>query len=220
MVSSIKPSHRLLDPQDRIAEVLFGLIMALTITNSIEIAQQGEADVGTLIAGAIGCNLAWGVIDAAMYLMAQFGDRGRAFAALRGARDQSRPGEARQIIAAALPPLLASLLHQDELEALRTRLSQLPEVAAERPRLTRDDWLASVGVFLLVFLSTLPVVVPFVFVDNVRLALRISNAVAIALLFLCGWALGRYSGSHPWRVGLSMVLVGLALVAIAIALGG
>ena len=64
-------------------EILFGLIMALTITNSIEIAQHGEADVRTLIAGALGCNLAWGVIDAAMYLMTQFGDRGRAFAALR-----------------------------------------------------------------------------------------------------------------------------------------
>lgn len=201
-------------------EILFGLIMALTITNSIEIAQHGEADVRTLIAGALGCNLAWGVIDGAMYLMTQFGDRGRAFAALRSARDQSRPAEARQIIAEALPPLLASLLRQEELETLRVRLSGLPEAVTERRRLTSDDWLAAVGVFLLVFVSTLPVVIPFPFIADVKLALRISNLVAIALLFLCGWALGRYSGNRPWRVGISMVLVGLALVAIAIALGG
>ena len=182
--------------------------------------QHGEADVRTLIAGALGCNLAWGVIDGVMYLMTQFGDRGRAFAALQGARDQSRPAEARQIIADALPPLLASLLRQEELETLRVRLGGLPEVATERRQLTRDDWLAGVGVFLLVFVSTLPVVLPFLFVADAKLALRISNLVAIALLFLCGWVHGRYSGNHPWRVGISMVLVGLALVAIAIVLGG
>ena len=100
------------------------------------------------------------------------------------------------------------------------RLSGLPEAVTERRRLTSDDWLAAVGVFLLVFVSTLPVVIPFPFIADVKLALRISNLVAIALLFLCGWALGRYSGNRPWRVGISMVLVGLALVAIAIALGG
>jgi len=220
MVLSNKPVHRLIDPQDRILEILFGLIMALTITNSIEVAQQGESDVRTLIAGAIGCNLAWGVIDAVMYLMAQFSDRGRAITALRGVREESEPGAARQIITNALPPLLASVLRQDELETMRTRLIQLPETVAEQPRLTRDDWLAGVGIFFLVFLSTLPVVVPFAFVDEVRLALRISNVVAIALLFLCGWALGRYSGNHPWRLALSMVLIGVVLVAIAIALGG
>ena len=38
MTSSSRISGRFLDPQDRMLEILFGLIMALTITNSIEIA--------------------------------------------------------------------------------------------------------------------------------------------------------------------------------------
>jgi VIT1/CCC1 family predicted Fe2+/Mn2+ transporter len=50
--------------------------------------------------------------------------------------------------------------------------------------------------------------------------LRISNAVAIAMLFGCGYAFGRYSGFRPVRVGLVMVAVGVALVGLTIVFGG
>ncbi len=74
--------------------------------------------------------------------------------------------------------------------------------------------------FLLVFLSTLPVVLPFVFVPRIQLAMRISNGVAIAMLFAAGHMLGRHGGVHPVRTGLVMVALGAALVGITIALGG
>jgi VIT1/CCC1 family predicted Fe2+/Mn2+ transporter len=75
-------------------------------------------------------------------------------------------------------------------------------------------------VCLLVFLCTFPVVIPFMLMTDPEIALRVSNAVAIAMLFLCGYAFGRHSGVHPWAMGLSMVAFGVALVAVAIALGG
>ena len=60
---------RVLDPSERIAEVLFGLIMVLTFTGSLSIADAGENDVRVMLIGALGCNLAWGLIDAVLYLM-------------------------------------------------------------------------------------------------------------------------------------------------------
>ena len=45
------------------------------------------------------------------------------------------------------------------------RLKQLPEPPA-RARLQRDDWLGALGVFLLVFLSTFPVVIPFLVMNE------------------------------------------------------
>ena len=74
------------------------------------------------------------------------------------------------------------------------------------------------GVFLLVFLCLLPVAVPFLLIDDVALALRLSNVVALVLLFLTGFAFGRQVG-RPWRTGLAMVAVGVVLVAVALALG-
>ena len=55
--------------------------------------------------------------------------------------------------------------------------------------------------------------------DAVR-ALRVSNAIAIVMLFLTGYAYGRMTGWHPWLVGISMVFLGSALVALTMALGG
>jgi VIT1/CCC1 family predicted Fe2+/Mn2+ transporter len=72
-----------------------------------------------------------------------------------------------------------------------------------------------------VFLCTFPVIIPFVIMkEDAMRALRISNAIAIGLLFLCGFAFGRVSRMNPWVMGLAMVLVGAVLVAITIALGG
>ncbi len=86
--------------------------------------------------------------------------------------------------------------------------------------LTKEDWLGALAVFLLVFLSTFPLVIPFLVFRNVRLALRVSNAIALVMLFLAGYEVAKHAGYHPWRAGLTMVLLGLVLVGVTIALGG
>lgn len=99
------------------------------------------------------------------------------------------------------------------------RLNALPE-PPPRLRFTRDDALGAVAVFFLVFLSTFPVVLPFMFMDDPTRALRFSNGIAIAMLFVAGFSLGRYAGASPWRTGFVMVLLSFLLVGITMALGG
>lgn len=212
-------SNRFLDPIDRISEVLFGLIMVLTSTGTLSVLTAGRAEVKTMIMSALACNLAWGVIDAGMYLMGSLEERGRSLLTLRTVRQSTNPDAAKRAIADALPDLLASALSQDDLESVRRKLLQLPE-PRWRPHLTKDDCLGALGVCLLVFISTLPIVIPFLFVSDTRSALRISNAVAIVMLFLCGYSFAQCTGLRPWFTGLAMVAVGAALVTVAVALGG
>jgi len=214
-----KSSKRLLDPMERISEVLFGLIMVLTFTGSLSVAEAGRGQVRTMLIGALGCNLAWGIIDGVFYLMAVLSERGRGIIALRALRKTTDPDEARRIIAAALPPLLASVLPPAEFEVMREKLNQLPDPPTSL-RLTKDEWIAAMGVFLLVFLSTFPVVIPFIFVSEARLAVRISNGIAIAMLFLTGCAFGRHIERGRWRTGLWMVVLGGVLAGMTKALGG
>jgi VIT1/CCC1 family predicted Fe2+/Mn2+ transporter len=115
--------------------------------------------------------------------------------------------------------MVASILRPEELEAMHQRLRQLPE-PPESAHLRKDDWLGAAGVFLLVFLSTFPVVIPFIFMPNAGPALRVSNAIAIAMLFMVGYAYGRCVDRHPWVFGISMVALGAILVALTMALGG
>jgi VIT1/CCC1 family predicted Fe2+/Mn2+ transporter len=204
---------------DRISEVLFGLIMVLTCTSTISVVTADRIQIRTMLIGALGCNLAWGIIDAGMYLMARLHEQGRNILMLRAAREASAPEAAQAAIAGTLPPLLASVLTQEQLELMRQKLRQLPEPPM-RPSLTKKDWVGAVAVCLLVFLSTLPVAIPFMLTNDARLALRVSNAIAIVMLFLCGYLFGRHAGLRPWLSGLSSVAIGSVLVIVAIALGG
>ena len=212
-------SKRILEPIERISEVLFGLIMVLTFTGSLSVAEAGREGVRTMLIGALGCNLAWGIIDGFMYLMGCLAEKGRSLAAFRAARKTTDPEKAQRIIARALPPLIARMLKPHEFESLRQQLLQLPEPPSH-PRLHKVDWLGALAVFLLVFVSTFPVVIPFIFMHNPLTALRCSNAIAIAMLFILGYAFGRCSGFPPWITGVVMVILGAALVGITMVLGG
>lgn len=212
-------SRRFLDPMDRVCEILFGLIMVLTFTGSLSVAEAGREDVRTMLIGALGCNLAWGIIDAAFYLMGSLAEKGRALITYQSVRSAADAQEARRLVADALPPLLASILRPEELDKVRERLQQLPE-PPPWVGLSANDWLAAAGVFLLVFLSTFPVVIPFLVIDDVQPALRVSNTIAVIMLFGTGYAYGRIAGRRPAAVGGAMVVVGLALVGLTIALGG
>jgi hypothetical protein len=219
MDEPIRSSKRVLDPIDRVSEILFGLIMVLTFTGSLSVAESGRAEVRTMLIGALGCNLAWGIIDGVFYLMGCLAERGQRLITFRAVRRESDPQAAQSLIADALPPLVASILTPAELETMRQRLKELPE-PPDRVSLPKEDWLGAVGVFLLVFLSTLPVVVPFTFMKDITLALHVSNAVAIIMLFLSGYTFGRMTGHRPVWVGISMVVFGAILVSATIALGG
>jgi len=217
--SSERSSKRVLEPIDRVSEVLFGLIMVLTITGSLSVAEAGRGEVRTMLFGALGCNLAWGIIDGVLYVMGSLAEKGRNLFIFRAVREATDPNEAQRLIAGALPPVVANILEPTELDTLRERLKKLPE-PPEQARLGKDDWLGAIGVFLLVFLSTFPVVIPFIFMRHAGAALRISNTIAIVMLFVTGHAFGRMTGRHPWLFGISMVVLGLILVGLTMALGG
>jgi len=219
MGMSASQRRRALEPLDRFSEVLFGLIMVLTVTCSFSVVGATPREVRHMLLAALGCNVAWGVIDAVFYLLQRFGEQGRGIVALRALRKTTDTVEARGIISETLPPFLASALSPAELEEIWQRLVGVSD-SPERPELSRDDWLAALGIFLLVFLSTFPVVIPFLFFKDAKLALRASNGIAIAMLFACGYALGGYAGRRPWLTGLLMVLLGGCLVGIAMVLGG
>jgi hypothetical protein len=230
-VGSAGRHERVLDPVERLSEVLFGLIMVLSFTRSIDIASAGREDVREVLIGAIGCNLAWGIVDAVMYLRTILVERGRGLRIARAVRASTEPSQGRTLIAEALPEPLDEIFGTAALESARTKIVELANLE-QRPRLTGRDWRGAFGVFLLVFLSTFPVVVPFLFVkplqqhyslagaEALELTMHLSSGVAIAMLYLSGHLLGRHAGFRPVRTGLVMAAIGLVLVGITIALGG
>lgn len=219
-VAPVLPKREpVLSPVDRVSEVLFGLFMALTFVGAISVTEAGRDDIRAVLAAALGCNLAWGLVDAVMYLVRTVADRGRLITLIRAVRAAPDAETGRMIIAGSLSKIAAGLLSASEIEAVRGRILALTDVP-ERPRLKADDFLAAFAVFVLVVASTFPVVLPFVFIQDVGTAMTVSRVIALAMLFLGGLALGRYAGYGSWRAGLMMMALGSVVVAAVMALGG
>ena len=207
-----------LTPVDRVSGVIFGLIMALTFTGSLSVAEADQAEVRSMLIGALGCNTAWGLVDAVMFLLATLSERRRGLGVLNEVRRSSDSRRAHELILEAMPPVIAGAMEPAEVESIRARLARLP--VAGRVSLTLADFRTALGVFLLVFLATLPVALPFLFIREPHRALRVSNGIALLMLFVGGYYVGRQSGGKAWVSGLGVLAIGVALVWATIALGG
>ena len=215
--------HRYLDPSTSLAEVLFGLIMTLTFTlgAGLIIEDEGRAGARELLIAVIGCNVAWGIIDAALYLVGQLFDRGRLQRLGHAIQRTHDRRDAVTLVAEELNPLLGGLLSPRETEALYERIADnVSRKTGRKNSITRDDWLGALVSFFLVVITSLPAAIPFLLIDDARLALRVSNGVLVALLFFSGYWWARYTVSRPWIAGLAFLFIGTGLVVAAIALGG
>lgn len=210
-----------LDPISRYAEILFGLLMVLTFTGGFNALEAGRAEVRDLLIAGIGCNIAWGMIDAIVYLITTLAERGHAQRLLQRL-NQLPAGDDRGTAALrdALPPLLAAICRDDEIADWQARLRQRPELI-QGSLFRLNDLLNSLGVFFMVFLSTFPVLLPFLFLTEPVPALRLSHAIALAMLMGIGYGLARYAGSRrSWLIGVHFAAAGVAIVMATIALGG
>ena len=216
-------TERHLDPASRLGEILFGFIMVLTVTLTAGFSvADGKRGVRQLLLAAIGANVAWGIIDAAMYIMnSMVVHRGkiRLVEAVQRAPDQER---ALVLIKDRVEPELQELLGPEKSEAFRRSVLKhiLGARIAKRRILTREDFYGALASFWLVFVSCLPATIPFVFFGDPQVALRVSNFFLIAGLFYVGQKWADYAGKNRVAVGLAMVGVGLILVGVAILLGG
>jgi hypothetical protein len=214
----VKLSDRVLEPVERLSEILFGLIMALTITGAVSVVTADHAQIQTMLFAALGCNLAWGIIDGGMYLMARLGERGRNAVIAQKVREAANPENAHRIIANELPRFSVRSLSEPTGIYTPTNyprgLFQFPS-RSNKTRLAGCAWH-----FYSCCLSTFLVVIPFIVFKDARVALRTSNALAVLLLFVCGFLFARHAGLWPFTTGVIMVVIGAALVSVAIALGG
>lgn len=208
-----------LNPVDRISEVLFGLIMVLTFTGAISASTDAREDVRELLWAALGCNIAWGLVDAIMYLMNIAIERGHSITVIKRIHAAKDVEHAGKILKDELQPAVAGLLTVEEINELSARLKKLPE-PSKKHVLTIKDIGSGFQIFLLVFLCTFPVAIPFGIIDDLPLAMRVSNGVAVLLLFIGGFLLASYAGFSRLITAVAYTVIGVLLVALTMALGG
>jgi hypothetical protein len=215
--------HRFVDPSTSLGELLFGLIMTLTFTlgAGIIIEDEGREGARQLLIAFVGCNIAWGIIDGALYLVGELFGRGRLRRIGRLIRQSPTRTRAEALVADELDDVLGHITTDAERADLYRRI--VDNVHAKPPtanKVTGADLMGALVSGVLVVLISIPGAIPFVVMDDARLALRVSNGILLALLFITGYYWARYTLGSPWIAGFSFLAGGVALVVIAIALGG
>lgn len=208
----------ILDPIDRLSEIIFGLLMVLSFTGTMSAAVGGGEKVNAVLIAAFGCNLAWGIVDGVMHVLTTAVERVKRQGFIETLQREPLP-RARDVFYDNLPDDVRSVASQAEMEALLLRVRALPAAVRQRV-VTGGDLKAAFAIFALVAISTLPPSIPFLFIDEIDVAMRVSNAIALVMLFVIGARLGQYMGRSPWPMAFVMTAIGGVLVAVTIALGG
>jgi hypothetical protein len=212
-------SKGLLDIDDRISEILTGIFLILSFTCTFSVIKSDTSSVIDMLTGGILSTVAWGLIDAGMYLFTTLIDKEHNLSIIRYVRKSKNQEKSRNAIIDALPPVITGLMKPEEIERLREKIIKLPE-PENIYRLKSNDYKSALRIFLLVFFATIPISVPFLIIKDLQTALRISNIVAILMMFFCGFALGKYVCRNRIVTGIITSLIGIGLVTITIALGG
>jgi VIT1/CCC1 family predicted Fe2+/Mn2+ transporter len=193
--------------------------MALTFVGAVSAATAGEDAGRKMLYTALGCNLAWGLADAVMFLVRTLANRGKRLTLALIVKNEPDAATGVRALRNALSTTMKTLVTDTELELIRTRIvatATLPH----RPRLLLEDYIGAMGVFVIVVLSTFPVALPFVLFKDVPTALIVSRVLTLVMLFGSGIALGRHAGFGGWRAGFAMLTLGVTLTMAIIALGG
>ena len=210
-----------LNPPDALAEVTCGLVMTLTfILTAGHYAVNAANPSRMLLKAALGCTLAWGIIDGMLYVMSDLYKRERRNQLL--AKLRSSPADARADLQDKIGDSVGELTSAemitlvDALARVGTRLETQPV------KFTGANFRAMTTSIVCNIAALIPAALPFLVLRGAewRTALRASNGMVVAMMFGVGYAWGKSSGFRPLRTGLILVAIGLAMVGIAVLLGG
>jgi VIT1/CCC1 family predicted Fe2+/Mn2+ transporter len=207
-----------LDPLSRLSEIMFGLLMTLTFTGTMSVALGAEQTVRSVLAAALGCNIAWGLVDAVMYLLTTSAEQGRQ-TALMGQLRAATPARKEELVRHYLSGGAGERLSREEALTIAAILERVDDGAPAKS-LKRQDFVAAMAVFILVVASTFPPIIPFLFMDDVWLAMRLSNAIALVMLFAIGVGLDRHVNGGSRIMRWIVPMIGSGLVVTTIMLGG
>jgi hypothetical protein len=207
------------DPINRQSELMFGLRMPLTFTGTMSVALGAGATVREILLAARGCNIAWGPVDATVCLLTSATEHwlGRAQAAAIRAASET---EAKVLLRALMPGRAGEALSDAQVGAVLAWMRDTPPEPDVEPVPQRQDFIAAGQVFLLVTGAAFPPILPFLIVESVPLALRLSNAVAVAMLVVIGWRLDQQMQGGRRLMRRIIPVIGLVMGTVTIALGG
>lgn len=228
MTTLNKYTRENLDPIEILQKAVYGILIIMTCTMAVRglqaeyVSDETAAQaVRGLFLAAIGCAIAWGLIDAVIYVLACEGERNESQRMLRLVQKSASDDAAAELTEMHMGPVVKRLATDAERARLAHEVVSRVQILDPKPQgIRRDDIVGATALFLVALSATLPVIIPLALVRDPFLAVRAANVLSLIVLFIIGYNSGRYVGTKPLQSGLSIMLTGLVAVIVAIPLGG
>jgi hypothetical protein len=219
-----------LDPIDVLFSIFYSVFFALLFTLSYELLiYRGATESGfpgeygqRLALVTLGVIAGWGIIEGVSYLLGAVLTRSERRRVLQAVQTSSSDAEAASAVADELDFILEPITSDEQRKALyQDMLAYLRQAEPKAVGLQRADAVGAAAVVLLYVVAVLPSLLPLLLVrDDFALAIRISNVVSLLVIFATGYTWGTHTGTSPWKTGLLLASVCLAMVLVAMALEG
>ena len=205
-------------------EMLCGVIMVLVMIGylKLSLAQDGFEFKKMMMLVPLGCNAAWGIIDGIMYVLINLRERGnksKLLSLIKSAKDQN---EVLALIKNEFGFVFIDLLNKDTQDNIYQEiLKGLTNTIVEKPKgISKNDLRLVLKTFLIVFSTGVPLVIPFILLNDVWLAIRISHIIGLVMLFSIGYWWAKLASRHRIRSAIALTILGVIIVGITEVLHG
>ena len=162
----------------------------------------------------LGCNAAWGIIDGIMYVLINLRERGnksKLLSLVKSAKDQN---DALALVRKEFGFAFFDLLNQDTQKNIYEEIVKgATNATIVKPKgISKNDLRLVLKTFLIVFSSGVPIVIPFFFLNDVWLAIRISHIIGLVMLFCIGYWWAKFASRHRIRSAIGLTILGVVIV--------
>lgn len=174
------------------------------------------AGVHDLLIATLSYSLVWAVFVGVMYAVHRIDRRGKIARFAQTYHVRPNESQALETIRHELDSTLAALTNSYIRERLHWQiLSNIALCEPDEVRVQAKDFFGALTTFSLVFSATLPAILPFLYCNNLWLAVRLSNFLTITLLVVCSYAWARQTKVRPLAASGLFASLGLSVVAIS-----
>ncbi|GDY16355.1 hypothetical protein LBMAG54_12110 [Nitrosopumilaceae archaeon] len=217
--------HDYLSEGDRLAEIMCGVIMVLVMIGYLRLSLTSGDYIEmkkTLILIPLGCNAAWGIIDGILYVLINLIKRGKIYRLSQSVKFKKDQEDAHISIEDDLSSAVGDSLKKEDIEEISDEiLKRVDPIIIEKPEwVTKKDLFVVLLTFVLVVSTAIPLLIPFMILDDLMLAIRLSFVIGLGMLFFIGYTWGKYASRNKIRSGIAMMIIGVVVVGITMVLGG
>jgi len=203
-------------------EIVSGLLIVLVIINSLRFSSMDPLSINRLffVFNILTIDLIWGIFDGWMLVFTNLLTEGRYNKIIITRVKSSDKNLASEIIKMELDNTIIGRCDEETrkqiVEMVLKSLSSISQGALEKPRISRDHFIAALICIFFVFLPSIVISPFFLLISDLNSAILVSNIIGLGMLFAFGYKLGACTGRNKIITGIITMLIGLAIIVAAI----